>query len=192
MDKLLYELDKLSKVDPKVSPFAEANTAKYNTGITVPAEPVPEIIKNDNPEPVFRTYDDRRTRRSDLPAELQTVYDEIAYDSKLRRGLHEKMKMATTDKDRAEFRSKLMETEERIRAGWNTIDTYLKKKAEESQKGDDFNASTCRSYISKALAREKNSPIQINTVKARIRALQEHGCAIEQKTLDALKAKGSL
>lgn len=189
MDKLLYELQKLSKVEPKVSPFEQANVAKYGSHTDVPSA-LPQVAKEQ--EPAFRTYDDRRTRRSDLPSELQVVYDNIAEDYKLRRGIHEKMKMATTDKDRADFRIKLMDTETRIKAGWLQIDTYLKKKAEESQKEDTFNESTCRSYISKALAREKNSPIQVNTVRARIRALQEHGCVIEEKTMEALRQKGLL
>lgn len=192
MDKLLYELGKLSKLDPVVSPFEDAHVARY-APVSTPA-PAVETAPAPVPEPPaqFRTYDDRRTKRSDLPPELQAVYDTVADDFKLKRGLHEKMKMATTDSDRAKYRSMIIETDARIRLGYNQIDTYLAKKAEEKMKGDAFNESTCRSYISKALAREKNSPIQVNTVRARIRALQEHGCVIEEKTMEALRQKGLL
>lgn len=191
MEKLLYELKKLANQDVQASPFASAKMAKYAPS----QEPQnPEQSKDAPPsELAFRTYDDRRvSKRSDLPPELKVVYDKIAAMYKLRRGLHEKMKMAIANKDRSVLRSKLIEASSAIKEGWQVIDEYLAAKDAEAHAADKFNESTCRSYISKALSRKKNSPSQVLKVQARVKALQEHGCIIEQKTLDALKAKGLL
>ena len=190
--KLIYELQKLSDAAPAENPNVQADVARYAQK-PAPApepEPVPEPVQEQKKVQVFRTFDDRRTRRSDLPEELQAVYDSISEDYKLRRGLHEKMKSAGTNNDRASFRARLLETDARIKAGWAKIDSFLTREAEEKVSGDSFQESTCRAYISKALKRPVNSPAQVATCKARVKALLSHGCTISQETLDNLQKKG--
>lgn len=190
--KLVYELQKLSEAAPSKNPNVQADVARYAQK-PAPApepEPVPEPVQEQKKVQVFRTFDDRRTRRSDLPEELQAVYDSISEDYKLRRGLHEKMKSAGTNNDRASFRARLLETDARIKAGWAKIDAFLTREAEEKVSGDSFQESTCRAYISKALKRPVNSPAQVATCKARVKALLSHGCTISQETLSNLQKKG--
>lgn len=192
--KLNYELGKLARTTEATAAPAppEAHLCTVNQDVPVTPSNVPKTADNvpdDVRRLTFRTFDDRRTRRSDLPADLQEVFDRNAEDYKLRRGFHEKMKMATTDRDRAIFRSKVLETDARIRAGWSRIDNYLTASEEEKTR-ETFNESTYRSYLSKALRRENNSPKQIAACKARLRSLLEHGCTVDEKTIQALADKG--
>ncbi len=192
--KLMYELEKLAGTPMPVNPNVQADVARYAQQPVTPAAPAKAEPEPDPKEreqkPSFRTFDDRRTRRSDLPEELQAVYDTISEDYKLRRGLHEKMKAAGTNNDRASFRARILETDSRIKAGWARIDAYLTKEAEEKVTGDSFQESTCRAYISKALKRPVNSPAQVATCKARVKALLAHGCTISQETLSNLQKRG--
>lgn len=191
--KLTYELQKLSDAAPDENPHVQADVARYAQKPAPAPSPDPEPeqpVQEQKRVLVFRTFDDRRTRRSDLPEELQAVYDSISEDYKLRRGLHEKMKSAGTNNDRASFRARLLETDARIKAGWARIDAFLTREAEEKVSGDSFQESTCRAYISKALKRPVNSPAQVATCKARVKALLSHGCTISQETLSNLQKKG--
>lgn len=192
MEKLLYELRKLSAMDPVVSPVREANLARW-AGKTQPvaSDQAPSEIEEPKAPVSFKTFDERRTRRADLPANLQKVYDGIAEDYKLRRGLHEKMKMATTNEDRARFRARIIETDGRIRGAFTEIDAFLAKQAEEQEKAKagEFKESTARSYISKALKKDKLSASQQATIKARYEALLAHGCTVDDKTIKALKSR---
>ena len=193
--KLLYELEKLSWQPPKVNPIQEANIARFNKNMSpsqLPPAPAPaQEAAPAAPEIRFRTYDDRRTRRSDLPEELQTVYDSISEDYKLRRGLHEKMKQATTNKDRASYRARIIETNDTIRGKFAEIDDYLARQAAEAEKAkaDNFKETTARSYISKALKKKTLSGAQMATIKARYEALISHGCTVGEDLTNQLKKR---
>lgn len=190
MEKLLYELQNMAKLDnPRLNPLKDANIARYWKDPDLPMPSVPET-----PAPVktiFKTYDERKTRRADLPENLQKVYDTISEDYKLRRGLHEKMKLATTNDDRASLRARILETDGRIRGGWAEIDAYLTKQAQEAEKAkaDDFKESTARSYISKMLKKETLSAAQQATIKARYEALLSHGCTVTEDLTKQLKER---
>jgi len=190
MPKLLYELEKLSRTTVSINPMESLDVARYAQSRPSPEPPAQDPVSVPVIEPSisFKTFDERKTRRADLPAELQAVYDECASDFKLRRGLHEKMKMATTNADRAIYRQRVIETDARIRAGFAEIDDYLTRQAEEKAKADDFKESTARSYVSRALKKAKLTGAQKATLKARVQALQAHGCTLDAKTISKLQA----
>lgn len=184
VEKLRYELEKLSRMNPALNTMGSVMKAKYcHPGLDAGPEKEPET------DIVFKTVDERKTRRADLPEELQTVYDTIAEDYKLRRALHEKMKMASTDEDRASFRERIIEANDRIEAGWKEIDEYLLT-VEKNKAASDFKESTARSYISKALKKKQLSPANINTIRARYQALLDHGCTVNENTVTELKKRG--
>lgn len=191
-EKLLYELEKLSQLDPVVNPVKETHLARWSRPEQTTSPASSEIQAPVVPV-TFKTYDERRTRRADLPADLQKVYDGISEDYKLRRGLHEKMKMATTNEDRASFRARVIETDGRIRGAFKEIDTYLARKAQEQEKAksdSDFKESTARSYISKALKKETLSAAQKATIRERYNALISHGCTVTEELSAKLKNLG--
>ena len=202
MAKLIYELKKITHAPAvRENTKYESNIIRYNRFRNeAPQDPAPatneEQTEGEEIEDVeirFKTYDDRKTKRSDLPEDLQEVYDTIAEDYKLRKGYHEKMKMAQTDQDRADFRARIIETQERIIAGWTKIDEYLLNKEKEQVQSDEtFKESSCRSYISKNLKKEILSPAVAEGIKIRVKALLDHGCVIKDETMDLLKAKGLL
>lgn len=193
MAKLIYELKKINN-----SPIVKENV-RYQSNIVRfnlfrnedPQKPT--VKEEDEIEIRFKTYDDRKTKRSDLPEDLQNVYDTIAEDYKLRKGYHEKMKMAQTDQDRADFRARIIETQERIIAGWTKIDEYLLNREKGKVQSDEtFKESSCRSYISKNLKKESITPAVAEGIKIRVKALLDHGCVIKDETMDLLKAKNLL
>ena len=189
MAKLKYELEKLSKINPTPNTQVNIHVAKYIRPDAKPATvKLPEPVREH--EIQFKTFDERRTRRADLPESLQKVYDTISEDYKLRRALHEKMKMAGTDEDRASFRARLIETEDRIQSGWKQIDEYLAAAIKVKVTTEEFKESTARSYISKALKKVTLSEAQIVTLKARYQALLDHGCTLNESTTEELKKRG--
>lgn len=188
--KLIYELGKLAKItEAAPSPTASVDRAIFSH--QQQPEPskrreVPQEVR----KIIFRTYDDRRRSvRSELPPDLQEVYDRNAEGYRLRRAYHEKMKMASSQADRAVFRAKTIEADEAIREGYRLIDAYLEKKELEKQQEAPFDEMRCRRYISKILHLEKPSSKQTADCKARVKALLEHGCTITEKTLQALTDK---
>ena len=190
--KLMYELGKLAQTTVSISAPASpcVNASLYSRpadqSVETPAAQTPSEIR----KLVFRTFDDRRTKRSELPPDLQEVFDRNAEDYKLRRAFHEKMKMAMSDHDRALFRSKVIETDARIREGWGRIDSYFENRMQEKSAEQPFDELRCRRYVSKILHLDKPSPRQIADCKARVKTLLEHGCVIKESTLQALEAKG--
>lgn len=201
-EMLRYELQKLNPYltepagQPAEQPAEQPADIRVIETLTQPdeaahvaAEPV-RPAQNSDPEPepriVFRTYDERRTRRADLPAELQSVYDDVAGDYKMRRALHEKMKAAMSNQDRASFRARIMECQDRIDAGWKKIDTYLNEQSSRKLEAS-FNESSCRAYISKALKSPNLSQKRIDGVRLRVKALLEHGCTLSEETLQQLR-----
>ena len=178
MEMLMYELTQMEN-SVQENPFAAMHEARYNqlkkqqvaAAITAYTAPDP------TPQTVFKVYDERRLKRADLPADLQDVYDRTVQEYPVRRGYHEKMKNAKTDADRVEFRAKILECEERIRAGFAIIDKYLAE-AETQKVESKFSETNCRAYISKALKKETLSDTVTLGVKVRVKALIDHGCTI--------------
>lgn len=182
MNLLLYHLGKISQLPEPVSVAAPTIKKAVEKSTTHEVNKAPIKAAKHN----FKTYDDRerRTNRSDLSVEMQRIYDAVVSEYPIRRGYHEKMKMASTDEDRAKFRAKLLESQQRIEDGWARIDAWL-----EANPKSDFKESTCRSYISRALRAAKVSDATKAGVKARVKLLQQHGCVISDKTMADLKAK---
>lgn len=182
--KLIYELEKLSRHYCESVPAPAATVPAPAATVPAPSATVPA------PGPAFRTYDERKTNRGDLPAHLQKVYDDIADLSKLRRAWHEKMKFARTNIDRARCREKLLETHSQIVKGWQQIDGYLTGQIQTQE--EEFRESTCRAYISKMLRKETLSPEQLERLKKRTQALLSHGLAISESTRASLEKWGIL
>ena len=102
---LLYELEKISNSGfyspiPGPTPvptvqLIQAQAEKPEAAL-VPAVKNVEVTVDPSLKKAlsFRTYDDRRTSRRDLPPDLQTEYDANSEAYRLRRGFHEKMKLA--------------------------------------------------------------------------------------------------
>ncbi len=189
--KLIYELEKLSSHYGGSVPAPSVTVPAPSVTVPAPSVTVPaQSVTVPAPGLAFRTYDERRTNRGDLPKRLQKVYDDISDLYKLRRAWHEKMKFARTNIDRARCREKLLETHSQIVKGWQKIDGYLTGKVQDQE--EEFRESTCRAYISKMLRKESLSPEQLERLKKRTRALLSHGLAISESTRASLEKWGVL
>lgn len=61
---------------------------------------------------------------NELPPSLQTKWEENRDSYKLMRAVHEKMKLAQTDEERAKHRAELVELDDKIAANWKDIDNF--------------------------------------------------------------------
>lgn len=191
MEMLRYELAKLNRyatdpVNPSVVVTVAQATAQPAADRPAAAAPKVKAAEPQRPKIVFRTYDERRTRRADLPPHLQEVYDEVSGDYKIRRAYHEKMKAASTNADRAGLRARLLECQDRIEGNWSRIDNYLYETTTR-QIEEKFNERSCRAYICKALKQETLSPKRADGVRIRAKALLEHGCSLSPETQQLLR-----
>ncbi|NQU52430.1 MAG: hypothetical protein HQ522_07810 [Bacteroidetes bacterium] len=73
---------------------------------------------------------DERVKYEDLPEEMKKLYDENKESYKLMRVVHEKMKLATKDGERADFRTELVRFDDLIAGNWETLDKWAAAKEE--------------------------------------------------------------
>jgi hypothetical protein len=183
MAKLLYQLEKFSIYLPKPNPFQKTNISMFaQDSFSIVTEKVQHVeIQN------FKTYDDRKTKRSELPEEYQKLYDENIDDYKILRSFHEKMKLSNSDAGRADFRVKIIALDKKIKVRWKTIDEYLKNKNQE--KSLTINVNTQRAYISKMLKKEILTEEQIIKLKQRVKELIDAGGILSEDTLKRLRKR---
>lgn len=113
--KLRYELGKLlPKQDAPcdMEPPHETGLCDLETMISVKPHERIKIIR------------DGEIHIKNLPPAIRKVYDEICAAWREMRSLHEGMKQAATDGDRAELRKRLLDLEPKHREGWAIIDKW--------------------------------------------------------------------
>lgn len=168
-EMLKYELKKLASNKVMLpNPHAKASS--------VPAQRKTVVI-----------VDDRKVNREDLPEEMRKVYDLIVDDYKKLRILHEKMKMANSDKGRAEFRDRIVKLNQKIKKRWEIIDTG---KFPEDKTTSSAHINSARAYISKMMKKEDLTPEQRELIKEKLNIIITSGEMLKPETLQKLKAKG--
>ena len=75
--------------------------------------------------------DGRSVKLGDLPEDLQELWKQNRDDHKLMRAVHEKMKLAKGDVERAGFRKELVAFDDHIAKRWKIIDEWFDGKSEE-------------------------------------------------------------
>ncbi|HNX87695.1 MAG TPA: hypothetical protein PKH58_01320 [Paludibacteraceae bacterium] len=153
MAKLAYELRKLLGSKIKDSTVSTLNLIKSQ-----PAPAVNPVVPPGPDGATFRYLRFQKINPEELPADVRRIYDQIAEAYKMQRTCHEKMKLAKTDKTRADWRKKVVEFDDVISSGWNGIDAFV---AGSDTIPDTANAgnitdvskeiNACRSYISRAI-----------------------------------------
>jgi len=213
--KLEYELSKLLKnlpsrlqkiVLPEVTPTVKepANTDEESK----------EDKKEDQAGVKSDTTGDhkiiefKKINPGDLPAEMKPLYDEISEGHKEMRSIHEKMKLAQTDEERAVLREKLIFIEDKVTAGWKMIDEFmllkLQPKVEENKKdipsseNNDASASdiakeisAARTFLSRGIAEYKKAEESKKAglkkkIEKRIKLLINNKASVSRKTKKAL------
>jgi len=217
--KLQYELGKLLKLMPDrlrkiILPDEEPKTPDtpilQNENTEGPQKTLETpVVQNNNTEGLQETehkiVEFRKVNPEDLPEELKPLYDEISQAHKSMRSTHEKMKLAETDDERAELRKTLIQLDDFVKAGWETIDEYFllqqqdKKEEKPVEKKEDDSSvnelgksiNAARSYISRGItdygkAAEEKKPDLKKKILKRIDLLIENKIAVSKETKNSL------
>lgn len=103
------------------------------------------------------------------------------------------------DEERAQYREKVLELDAKIDSYWEQIDAEIERLATEQEREDkkedkeehpDFNVSTYRSYISKAVRKKELSAAQLAELQHRVDAMVSAKMDIAPETIEKLKALG--
>lgn len=217
--QLAYELGKLARF-PRLVPLAGHNKVESVPPCAEPQQPLEQkqsvseqkkpVLEQKRPnlkvktqeeknENIVRLEDLRRhefLKYDDMPTPyLKDIYKQKDEFRQELRHSHEKMKLAETDEDRAEWRKKVLESDAKVRECWQIIDEEMARlraeEDEDTKKNDDFKETTCRAYISKKLSKKTPlKPQEIIEIRKNYEKLVMHGCAIKEETLTKLRALG--
>lgn len=103
------------------------------------------------------------------------------------------------DEERAQYREKVLELDAKIDSYWEQIDAEIERLATEQEREDkkedkeeqpDFNVSTYRSYISKAVRKKELSAAQLAELQHRVDAMLAAKLEFDMETIEKLKALG--
>ncbi len=206
LSKLVYELEKIVArafiKESRVWPINKiTRTITRNQEHTEAENQVEETGKK-------LVVTDEKIDYDELPDELKKVYDENRETYKLMRAVHEKMKLATNDQDRAEQRAELVAMDDKIAANWKILDEWATKKDEDQ--GEDTKVdqeperetipapaelakelNACRSYLSRnvkkvATLEGKKREELLAKLAERVQTLQKHNAEIKESTRNEL------
>lgn len=172
LDTLKYQMEKLIAAGGTLKP----NLRHCNSMPAKKSEESKTIV-----------IDTRKMNREDLPEDMQAVYDTIVDHYKEMRIVHEKMKLANSISGRAEFRDKLTKLEEKVKKGWQIIDSG---KFPQTDKSISSNINSARAYISKMLKKQELTAQQREMVKEKLNIIITSGEQIKPETVEKLKEKG--
>ena len=166
-----------------------------------------EIVQeSDDPSEIILTKQDVRThentRYEDMPNDItrdlwlkrQDLYREMQQN-------HLKMrkvpKGSEHDEERAKYRAEVLRLDDEIDGIWKLIDAEIERFKLDDERADkkanekpDFDVSTYRSYISKALRKKSLTDAQRVELQHRVDAILEAKVEMKPETLEKLKAIG--
>lgn len=196
--------DILPKSDKKL-PESDKKLPKSDEKLPKSNEPLPE---SEDETDIILTKEDlaahKYTRLDQMPNELtrtlwlkkQDLYREMQQ-------YHLKMRKVEPgeehDEERAQYREKVLELDAKIDSYWEQIDAEIERLATEQEREDkkedkeehpDFNVSTYRSYISKAVRKKELSAAQLAELQHRVDAMVSAKMDIAPETIEKLKALG--
>ena len=201
MHQLAAELKRLAH-DPSISVFlglqptetqnivnTPATTANTNTPPVV-AMPVAEDASVDE-KPVFTRPAGKRSRLEDMPTPATRELwqrNNDRWHQKL--ALFERMKLLPEGEELAEVRAQLIEVSREHQECWALIDRLCDEYDHPAPAPVDFNVSTYRAYIAKAIKRGHCSDQQLAELQSRVDALIAAKVEIKAETLEKLRALG--
>lgn len=147
---------------------------------------------------------DERINYDELPEPMKKLYDENRETYKLMRAVHEKMKLAAKDQERAELRAELVGMDDAIANNWEKLDKWANGEEEEvgSQQpeagsdelkiADDPNViakelNACRSFISRnakkvATLDAAKQDTLLKKLAERVATLKKYNAEIKEET----------
>jgi len=200
--KLEYELQKIVErnliIDRPVLAIGPVVKAQAN------AENVTDTdVRIQNQDKKFKLVGEK-INPAELPEPLRILYDENSEKHKLMRAIHEKMKAAKKDGERAKLRKELITLDDRVSANWKVIELYLEngtlpevKKEKAQDPGTEMykQINAARSYVSRGLnGLDKKTGTKrdetIAEIKKRFDFLVTNKAEVKKETLEALQKLG--
>lgn len=188
LDKLNYELKKLL-------PFAlKANSVKV-------IKPISRVMDEDHASEMKTQFQINRFEKVDaekLPEDQKKIHSEIAESYKLQRTFHEKMKLASTDEERARMRNEVIRLDDFIKKAWKGLDAFVKSGETVPEKAKAKNVlemskeiNACRSYLSRGISdlanlKDAKKSKRVNEMKKRIEKLISLKASVKKETREAL------
>jgi hypothetical protein len=140
--KLQYELEKLAGI-PVIKPVPEIvqdekpegdseTTGTSTTGTQTPDDKGEGITD----ETVLQIVSGKKINPDTLPENMRKIYDVVIEAYKLQRSAHEKMKLATTDEQRAKLRKEVVRLDDIIGKGWDALEEGQKAKTDPPADGN--------------------------------------------------------
>jgi len=206
--KLEYELTKILErgliIERPVLPIGQvkkvvAPVIEKKAAIASELAPIDKIL---NKQEKVLVWHDGKVDYESLSDQQKAWYDSNRDMYKEMRSWHEKMKLATTDEERAGFRSKVVEFDDQIRENWKQFDATIEvpkgsaDDKKEKKESDPVKAITnARSYLSKNLPKLENlTGKKLDKMKAELKARYESiiaaSQAVDEKTIAKLKSCG--
>lgn len=127
-----------------------------------------------------------------LPPTLRELWLKNRDEFKELKYCHAQMKQANSDAGRAEWRKKLFDLRASIKKRWKLFEEEKARLEEEAKPTEpkEYNPFNDRSYIAKALKKEKWADEMKIEVQKRTNALIGHNIPIKEETLQRLKERG--
>ena len=205
LKKLQYELQKIhdrpALKDAPVMPIGPVMKAIESAGekLNGTADAGDVIGKA---EGKVRIIKDGKVQYEDLPDELKKLFDENVSSYKNMRAIHEQMKLAKTDEDRAEKRKMIDTLDDSISTNWKVIDDWaegklsaddLTKANKEQEEYKQINAA--RTYLSRNISKmetlkdDKHQKMKLD-LRERVTFLRSKKADISLETLKKLAGYG--
>ena len=149
--KLEYELSKLAP--SALTTSRSADKASISTPVAGIVDGQAIITKHDTKLKIVQSG---QINYDQLPEALKLIYDNTIAKYKEMRSVHEKMKLATSDEQRAELRKTIDELDNEIESGWVVINEWAKtgKLPSDEKKAitiDYKSVNAARTFLSRAL-----------------------------------------
>ena len=185
---------KSNEIEPKsdkIEPKSDENEPEQDE--TDPTEIV--LTKED-----VRTHDN--TRLEDMPNDLcRTLWQKRQDVWRELQQAHMKMRAVPAgeehNEERAKWRAEVLRLDAENDNYWKQIDAEIERFKADNERADkradetpDFNVSTYRAYICKALRKKQLSPAQLAELQHRVDAMLAAHVELDPETLDKLKAIG--
>jgi hypothetical protein len=196
--KLEYELSKLVPFIVVAPTEAEVNELQ---AINAEVSKAYEVIKKQDAK--LKIVQSGQINYDLLPEALKPIYDNTISKYKEMRSVHEKMKLATSDKQRAELRKTLDELDNEIESGWVVINAWSKSGvlptstgSDAGSKNTDYKAvNAARTYVSRAIEKAETTSGKkleklVADLQTRVDTLIAAEAALQPETWEKLLALG--
>lgn len=200
--KLEYELQKILErnliIDRPVLPIGPIVKAQAN------AENVTDTdVRIQNQDKKFKLVGGK-INPAELPDPVRILFDENSEKHKLMRSVHEQMKLAKKDVERAKLRKELITLDDRVSENWKVIDAFIEngtlpevKELKAADPGTEMykQINAARSYVSRGLngldkKTGKKRDETIAEIKKRFDFLVANKAEVKKETLEALQKLG--